>query len=63
MSELDPIMMEDDDEAFCEGDPSLDDIDWDAVAELERRKAEAGDDPWKNLAILDEMYGTDLDLI
>lgn len=51
----------DEDEAFCDGDPDPADIDWDQVAELERRQLEVlalPDDqrPLAMLALLNETY-------
>lgn len=61
--------MYDDDEGFCEGDPTLDDIDWDAVIELERRMAEAYAEregearSWAMLAMYDEMYDGEAEIL
>lgn len=52
-----------DDDAFCEGDPDPTDIDWDAVARLKALQADAGDDETKNLGLLAEMYGDDLEVL
>jgi hypothetical protein len=51
------------DEAFCPGDVPLDEIDWSEVERLEALQAEAGSDPMKNLALLAEMYGDDLQVL
>ena len=52
----------DDDESFCEGDPTLDKIDWDAVQVLESRMAAAFAEregearSWVMLAFFDELH-------
>lgn len=50
--------MGDDNEDYCDGDPT--DIDWSEVERLAELQAEAGSDPVKNLALLHEMYGDEL---
>lgn len=56
----------DDDEAFCEGDVPLDEIDWNEVARLERLQNEAldaDDVPMAMLGLLHEMHGDDLEVL
>jgi hypothetical protein len=56
----------DDDEAYCDGDTPLADIDWDAVARLERLQAEAldaDDVPMAMLGLLHELHGDDLQVL
>ena len=56
----------DDDESFCEEEPAVDEIDWDAVQLLERRQAHAYQSPvgeersWAMLELLTELHGDDL---
>lgn len=59
---------EDDGEDFAEGDTPLDEIDWEQVAELERRQLEVlalPDDqrPMAMLGLLHEMHGDDLKVL
>lgn len=59
---------EDLNEAFCPGDTPLDEIDWDAVAELERRQAEVlavpdDDRPMAMLGLLSELHGDELQVL
>lgn len=61
MGAYEDIAMTDADEAFCEGDTPLEEIDWEQVAELERRQQEVlalpeSHRPFAMLALLDEMY-------
>lgn len=53
----------DDNEAWSPGDPLPEEIDWDEVSRLEVLQKEAGSDPMKNLALLEEMYGEDLQVL
>ena len=55
-------------EAQCDGDPSLDDIDWDEVAKLQRLQDEAlavpeDERPMAMLGLLSEMYGEELQVL
>lgn len=59
--------MEDQNEDYCEGDPPIEDIDWDQVAELESRQTAVlavpeEDRPVEMLGLLHEMYGDDLEV-
>lgn len=60
---------EDFDESFAEGDIPLDEVDWDQVAELERRQQEALAVPegeersMAMLGLLHEMHGDDLEVL
>lgn len=61
MGEHEDIEMTDADEAFCAGDTPLEEIDWERVAELERRQQEvlalpANRRPFAMVALLEEMY-------
>lgn len=46
-------------EPHCVGDPE---VDWPAVEALQALIDAAGDDEWAHLAILDGLYGDDLEL-
>lgn len=56
----------DEDESFCDGDPSLDEIDWVAVLDLESRMAKAYSHPegedrsWAMLGLLEDLHGDEL---
>lgn len=55
-------------EADCDGDPTLDEIDWDEVQKLELLQQEAlavpeEDRPMAMLGLLAEMYGDDLEVL
>ena len=54
---------QDDNEDFCEGDVPVDEIDWSEVERLSKLQSKAGSDEMKNLALLEEMYGEDLELM
>lgn len=65
---MDDLPVYDDDSDYCEGDIPLDEIDWDQVAELERRQNDVlalPDDerPMAMLGLLAEMHGDDLEVL
>jgi hypothetical protein len=56
----------DDDEAFCEGDTPLEEVDWDAVTRLQRLQDEAldaDDVSMAMLGLLHELHGDDLQVL